>query len=89
MPWSVDTTVSFISLLVNGTSSLLDIWDHITSALRGSSQDSTSDPSISEKLRQPNMDPEVLLELGLFSPSDKSEPVAGLGLIPRAKSVTA
>ncbi|KAJ5678993.1 hypothetical protein N7462_007237 [Penicillium macrosclerotiorum] len=76
MSWSIDTTLSLISLLITGASSLLNIWNHIA---RTCFIDPTSHASVAEAPQPPeNVDPGALLESGLHGQSTAAAQIESL-----------
>ncbi|PYH38711.1 uncharacterized protein BO87DRAFT_412524 [Aspergillus neoniger CBS 115656] len=75
MPWSIDTSLSFITLLLTGISFLLKIWNHVVNwsysrVLPQGVARSTPETSIIRRQQQHrhqlhSVDPEILLESGL------------------------
>ncbi|BCR95400.1 uncharacterized protein AKAW2_20340S [Aspergillus luchuensis] len=76
MPWSIDTSLSFITLLLTGISFLLKIWNHVANRSYGRVLPqgvvrSTPETSIIRRQQQHhhhqlhNVDPDILLESGL------------------------
>ncbi|KAL2822260.1 hypothetical protein BDW59DRAFT_149625 [Aspergillus cavernicola] len=90
MPWSIDTSISFITLLLTGTLSLLGIWNHVANTYRriAPQVNSSTEASIaSGQQRQSNVDPEVLLESGLYTETHQTQPGSEPRLTRRTQSV--
>ncbi|KAF9892307.1 hypothetical protein FE257_002084 [Aspergillus nanangensis] len=89
MPWSVDTSISLLTLILTGTSSLLDIWNHVTDMYDRTVHqgDSTPDASIVSRAQLPhNIDSDSLLESGLH-PKIQTAPDMEPKLARRTQSV--
>ncbi|KAE8313070.1 hypothetical protein BDV41DRAFT_537515 [Aspergillus transmontanensis] len=71
MPWSIDTSISFITLLFTGISSILGIGSHVANACRRilhQGVESSTEASITRGQPRPShVDPEILLESGLHT----------------------
>lgn len=88
MTWSIDTSISFITLLLTGTWSFLQIWNYVAQTYwRAPSQGLLSELSSQQYLigslldsgieasvarEQDNLSPEILLESGLFHIPDQA-----------------
>ncbi|KAE8422732.1 hypothetical protein BDV36DRAFT_244530 [Aspergillus pseudocaelatus] len=92
MPWSIDTSISFITLLFTGISSLLGIWNLVQNTSRRTlPQAVESSPEASVARAQPrpsDVDPEILLESGLHTGMYRSQFVSQVCEVtpPRASS---
>ncbi|OJJ53763.1 hypothetical protein ASPSYDRAFT_50517 [Aspergillus sydowii CBS 593.65] len=71
MAWSIDKSIAFITLLLTGTWSFLQIWNYVANAYRRAlSQDSGIEVAVARE--QDNTSPEILLESGLFNIPDQA-----------------
>ncbi|CEL09264.1 hypothetical protein ASPCAL12403 [Aspergillus calidoustus] len=72
MAWSIDTTLSFLSLLITGASSLVVVWDPIVSSYRRIYRRVCgTEPSPTRDHQHPSYgDEESLLEEGLRNGTD-------------------
>ncbi|KAL2865285.1 uncharacterized protein BJX67DRAFT_359137 [Aspergillus lucknowensis] len=79
MAWSIDTSISFIALLITGTSSLLVIWNYAAHLYRRAFPQGLSlrtDGSIARAQQRPrDLDLVIRLESGPWAEVDRMQPV--------------